>query len=219
MIVAQDMTSMRRIGGRLVPPLALVCAFSFLGCATASHTVLAAPTLGYPVSLSQATVTQSGASYIPHDAQLVDHFRYSWKHWSMLWGTVPLTEPKDLAQVLQAEIDRREGNGIVNLTIRGDFGLTYYITALFVVIPDNVEITLEGDVVRLPSVPVDSDMPDVRGTVAPITQRQRDVFHTTTPPDPRAAWSERYQRMVATAEAQAKEAETTKTSNDTKASE
>jgi Zn-dependent protease with chaperone function len=40
------------------------------------------------------------------------------------------------------------------------------------------------------------------------------------PPDPRVAWSERYKRMMATAEAQAKEADTTKSApKDTKASE
>jgi hypothetical protein len=208
MIVTRDMTFITRIVRRLARPLALVGAFSSLGCAARARTIVAAPTFVYPVSLSQAIITPSGGCYIPREAELLGHFRYSWKHWTMLWGLLSLTADKDITPILQAEIARRDGNGIVNLTMEASFGSTYYFTSLLPVVPADLTLTLEGDVVHIPSVPVESDMQHLCRIAPPPSLPSHEPPSTPTiiPPDPRADWSERYKKMVAGTEEQARDA-------------
>ena len=78
-----------------------------------------------------------------------------------------MSEQVDVARVLQKEIERYGGNGIVNLTVRGDFDFTYYLTALLWMVPESIAITLEGDVVRIPDAPLKCDVTDLTAQATP----------------------------------------------------
>ena len=128
--------------------LLAVCLFWATGCITVSETTLGAQQIEYPVSLSQSLVDSSGRSYAPAQDEIIAHFKHSWRHWEMAWGTISLTDPVDFSGLLRTEIEQNRGDGIINLTAKVDFGVSYYLTSLLMIFPESIRVTVEGDIVQ-----------------------------------------------------------------------
>lgn len=128
--------------------LMVVLALSAVSCATGADVALKASESVYPISLSQSIVDERGGVYRPRDDEIVGHFKRSWRHWDWLYGYVSLSRHVNLGKLIAAEIEKRQGDAVVNLSVRGSFGKTWYLTSLFIVIPESVGITVEGDIVR-----------------------------------------------------------------------
>ena len=132
----------------MIRALMLVLALSVLSCAAGADVTLRASDSVYPISFSQSIVDEQGAVYQPGDDEIVGHFKRSWRHWDWIYGYVSLSRHVDLGKLVAAEIERRQGDAVVNLSVRGSFWKTWYLTSLFIVIPESVGITVEGDIVR-----------------------------------------------------------------------
>lgn len=128
--------------------LAAITALFMLSCATGADLSLNAAESRYPISLSRSIVDERGNVYRPREDEVVGHFKRSWRHWDWLYGYVSLSPKVDLGRLVESEIDKRDGDAVINLTVRGSFWLTWYLTSLFVVIPESVGVTVEGDIVR-----------------------------------------------------------------------
>ena len=66
----------------------------------------------------------------------------------MFYGTVPLNGNANLARIVGSEIERHHGDAVVNLRVRASFSKSWYLTSVFLIFPQSVGVTVEGDVVR-----------------------------------------------------------------------
>ena len=132
----------------MIRALMVVLALSALSCASGADVTLRASDSVYPISFSQSIVDEQGAVYRPGDDEIVGHFKRSWRHWDWIYGYVSLSRHVDLGKLVAAEIEKRQGDAVVNLSVRGNFWKTWYLTSLFIIIPESVGIAVEGDIVR-----------------------------------------------------------------------
>lgn len=127
--------------------LGLSC-LSSAGCLSLAETSLSARDISYPVSMSRSIVDGAGHLYTPRADEKIAHFRREWRHWAMAWGVIPLTSAVDLQGVLEEEIERVAGSGIVNLKFHSHgSGLSWFIS-LLLIFPESVKVVVEGDVIR-----------------------------------------------------------------------
>ena len=134
--------------GRLLPLALLAIASS--GCLVLSEANLSAKEMQAPVSLSGSYVDPSGRARTPAADEIVAHFHHQWRHWEMAWGMISLSGPFDLEAYLEDQLALHDGDAVVNLTVQADHGATYLLTALLMIFPESVVVTLEGDIVRAP---------------------------------------------------------------------
>ena len=119
-----------------------------LACATGADVPLRASQSVYPISLSQSIVDEQGRVYRPRPDEIVGHFKRSWRHWDWLYGYVSINRDVNLSRLVAREVEKRRGDAVVNLRVRGNFWKTWYLTSLLVIIPESVGVTVEGDVIR-----------------------------------------------------------------------
>jgi len=132
----------------MIRAFTVVFALSILSCASGADVTLRASDSVYPISFSQSIVDEQGAVYQPEDEEIVGHFKRSWRHWDWIYGYVSLSRHVDLGKLVDAEIEKQKGDAVVHLSVRGSFWKTWYLTSLFIIIPESVGIAVEGDVVR-----------------------------------------------------------------------
>jgi hypothetical protein len=124
---------------------ALVCSS---GCLSLSSTALHGSDLRYPVSMSKSVVDAAGQIQVPKAAEKVAHFTRDWSHWGWFYGFVSLSSHVDLSAMLNEEIEKAGGDGIVNLKVTAEgSGLSWFIS-LLIIIPERVDVTVEGDVYK-----------------------------------------------------------------------
>tara|TARA_R110002072_G_scaffold273219_4_gene433835 strand:+ start:30185 stop:30619 length:435 start_codon:yes stop_codon:yes gene_type:complete len=125
---------------------ALVCSG---GCLSLSSTALNGSDLRYPVSMSKSVVDAAGQIHAPKASARVARFKRDWSHWGWLYGSVSLSSHVDLSAMLNEEIEKAGGDGIVNLKVTAaGSGLSWFIS-LLIIIPERVDVTVEGDVYKL----------------------------------------------------------------------
>ena len=125
-----------------------VSALCTLSCATGAETRLFAPQSPVPISLSQSIVDERGSVYRPRPDEIVGHFKRSWRSWDWFYGLVSINADVDLTRLVAAEVEKRNGDAVINLRVRSNYAKTWYVTAVLVVLPDSVGVTVEGDVIR-----------------------------------------------------------------------
>ena len=136
--------------------LAAVLLLCFLvpagGCLSVSETKLDGSGLEYPVSMSQSIVDAAGQIYKPTESEVVSHFRREWTHWGWFYGQVSLSSDVELAAVLHEEIEKANGDGVVNLKFQSNASGFSWFVSLLIIFPEWVEVVMEGDVIRRSSV-------------------------------------------------------------------
>lgn len=130
---------------RAVLALALVLAPS---CLSVSATKMNGADLRHPVSFSRSFVATDGSVRTPTDADKVAHFERSWSHWGMLYDWIGLSSDADLSALLDGEIEKAGGDGIVNLKVGARGSGLSWLTSLLIVFPERVKVVVEGDVFR-----------------------------------------------------------------------
>ena len=128
--------------------LALCLALFSSSCLSLSGTDLNGADLRYPVSLSQSIIDVNGAHYTPTTVEKVAHFKREWGHWAMFYDSVSLSSDVDLSKLLNEEIERAGGNGIVNLNFSAKGTGWSWLVSLLLIIPEHVKVTVEGDVIK-----------------------------------------------------------------------
>jgi len=129
--------------------LILACGALAGGCASYISGTVVAPNVADPVSCTGYVFGGDGRPLAPRNDQIVGHFRFKERFWSVLWA-VPLgSRQRDISRKLEGEILSRNGNAIVNLQARAaDDWYSYETPFPFIVIPNYLVVTIEGDVVR-----------------------------------------------------------------------
>ena len=108
-----------------------------------------ASALEHPVSFSRSYIDASGAFLTPGPEEIVERFSFEWTSRALVAGLIPVSENHpDLARRLEAEIDSRSADAIVNLTIKASANPAASLLGLIPVIPAWISFVVEGDVVR-----------------------------------------------------------------------
>jgi hypothetical protein len=105
-----------------------------------------------PVSFTACVLDSEGQVRTATPNEVVDHFVLTKQSWSMFYKLIPLGRVEwDVSQDLNAKIQQASGNAAVNVTVRAKGGnpLLWYFGALVPIIPAFVDVTVEGDIVRL----------------------------------------------------------------------
>ncbi|MHC4592687.1 MAG: hypothetical protein ACYS8L_08350 [Planctomycetota bacterium] len=127
--------------------LALLAVLGLSGCAGSGCRITAA-SVEQPVSLTKVLFDSRGDVVFPGQEQVLGHFSFGWRNWSILW-LVPLnSRRRDISDRLRREIESRSGDAIINLTVTATTDAWYkWLAAWVPVIPTYVYIQIEGDVV------------------------------------------------------------------------
>ncbi len=131
--------------------IALALSACSVGCAASSLRVHSATEPKGPISLTSTVYDATGKPLrVGEGLEVVGHFDYSKRIWSLLFGVIPLSGDIDIAAVANEEMDKAGGVGVVNLAVEtSSNGALKYIGTLVPILPMYVAAKLEGDVVRV----------------------------------------------------------------------
>lgn len=128
---------------------AVLAALACTGCLSISVTKMDGAELRYPVSLSSSLIDADGVVHRPLDSHKLASFEHSWGHWGMVYDSISLSSDEDLSALINAEVERVGGDGVVNLRVGAKGTGLAWLTSLLIVFPERVKVTVSGDVVRL----------------------------------------------------------------------
>lgn len=123
--------------------LVALCAVACPSCISADAW-LTASDIEYPISLTGSIIDEQGNVYQPSAVELHGQFKRSWRQWQ--WFDWDLNQVS-LGAVLEKEIERQGGDGVVNLRVRVVNSIEY-VTAALMIFPTSIRVTVEGDVIR-----------------------------------------------------------------------
>jgi hypothetical protein len=121
------------------------------GCGGAKC-LISADKIEQPISFSKAVFDREGNVFAPQEKDVIKHFSFGWKHWTVFWTLIPLNDvERDISDLLRNELESAPGDAIVNLTIKATGDGLWLISSLLPIIPDYLDIQVEGDVVKVSS--------------------------------------------------------------------
>ena len=113
--------------------------------------------LKYPASMS-AFLYDKNNKVVMRGKELdsISSFKYKKTYWSLAYGLIKLTNEKSLNDSLNAIIKRTNGDGIINLKVKIEQGVTnkiysflLYLPSYIPIFPSTAKITVSGEVVKL----------------------------------------------------------------------
>ena len=130
--------------------ITVVCLLALLlsACAGARCRITAS-SIQEPVSFTSYLYDDQGELKKIGEEDIVRHFEFQKRNWSMLWRLVDLSDRNwDISDRLKSEIEMDGGEAIVNLRVTASSDWMGIFTAWVPVIPNYILIRVEGNVVR-----------------------------------------------------------------------
>lgn len=130
--------------------IAVVCLLALLlSACSGARCRITASSIQEPVSFTSYLYDDQGKLKNMGKEDIVRHFEFEKRNWSMLWRLVDLSDRSwDISDLLKSEIEIDGGEAIVNLRVTASSDWMELFTAWVPVIPDYILIKVEGDVVR-----------------------------------------------------------------------
>lgn len=127
----------------------LILALCLAGCAGARASVVA-PSVRYPVSLSQGMRGPDGHLLSADEMKSVGHFHDERTAWGLVYSLVPLTPHLDESDALNRQIAAAKGDAVIGLTTKSKTcALDWFFGFNFLPIwPGCARIVLDGEIVR-----------------------------------------------------------------------
>jgi len=133
----------------------LVALATAIGGCAGGRGALAFDTLQYPVSSSGVIYGPDDRPYNIGELQVVGKMAWVERIWGLWWSWIPLTGTIDVSAPINAQIQRVNGDGIVNLNVKVENCGMNYIPVLNIIpfYPGCAFVTIMGDIVRMPDMP------------------------------------------------------------------
>ena len=149
----------------------VVCGLLFLlmmmqGCALwAVDLSLTAKNNDFPISFSEGIMGYDNELIGRGGYEVVHHFtmeksHFTWNAWNSLFGNL---KSFDLSDEFEEVVRSHNGEAIVNLRMQAKDGTTFHymlsaLLTLGLIAPNSVNVTIEGDVIRLKTTTTTSDV-------------------------------------------------------------
>lgn len=113
-----------------------------------------ADALQYPVSTTQGLFDSNYRLLGEENFKVIDTVEINVSKWHILWTAIPLSSDPDISEQLNKAVEKKGGDGIINLQISitgGNVatGLLTWISSAVPVLPSVIEARITGDVVKL----------------------------------------------------------------------
>jgi len=128
-----------------------------LSACSSTTGILKFSSLQYPASMSAFLYDKNDKIVMKGDnLETIEQFTIKKTFWSLAYGLIPLSQEESISQKLNEKIKANGGDGVINLTVTIEHGVTnkifsflMYIPSYVPILPSTARVSISGEIVKL----------------------------------------------------------------------